>query len=351
MRAAFLVRPGEFEIRDLPRPRIEAGEALIRVKGCAVCGTDLRIFQHGHTKIEFPALIGHEVVGIVEEVSGGAGEGPEAVRRGDRVMVTPGLSCLKCDNCLRGLSCTNRKAIGYHYPGGFAEYLVVPAAGVPRNLFPLPNPLPVGQQPTEYVAAEPLACVLGGIERLGTLPPGGRGLIVGAGTVGVLLAKLLKSEGLGELVLADVSLRKLDLASRFLGEGYALVDSSAGDLRTAVARATGEADFDLVVTACSSPAAQEQSLQVIGTYGKILYFGGLPPDRAVLRFDSNALHYKQASVHGTYGSTLEQNRQAMKLIAGGLVRNLIGACFPLREIARAFQAALEGESLKVLVTP
>jgi L-iditol 2-dehydrogenase len=351
MRAAYLLRPGEFEIKELPRPQIGSGEALIRVTGCAVCGTDLRIFQYGHAKIKFPAVIGHEVIGLVEDLGGGAAEGSEAVRRGDHVMVTPGLSCLKCDNCLRGLSCTDRKSIGYHYPGGFAEYLVVPAAGVPRNLFPLPNPLPPGQEPAEYAVAEPLACVLNGIERLGSLPPGGRGLIIGAGAVGVLLARLLRRKGLGELVLADVSLRKLDLASRFLGEGYVFVDSSVGDLRTVVLEVTGQADFDLVVTACSSPAAQEQSLRVIGTYGKILYFGGLPPDRAEIRFDSNALHYKQASVHGTFGSTLEQNRQAMELIAEGLARNLIGARYPLKEIARGFRAALKGESLKVLITP
>jgi L-iditol 2-dehydrogenase len=167
----------------------------------------------------------------------------------------------------------------------------------------------------------------------------------------VLLARLLRRKGLGELVLADVSGRKLDLAARFLGEGYSFVDNSAADLRGAAIEQTGAADFDLVVTACSSTVSQEQSLQAIGAYGKILYFGGLPPDRGVIRFDSNALHYKRASVHGTYGSTLEQNRRAMELIAGGLTRNLIGPRFPLREINRAFEAALEGEGLKVLITP
>jgi len=116
MKAAYLVKPDKFEIRNVPIPKVKAGEVLIRVLGCAICGTDLRIFQYGHAKIKLPAVIGHEIVGIIEDVDTGVRKKIEPIIVGSKVMVTPGIPCMKCNNCLQGLFCTNKKAIGYHYP-------------------------------------------------------------------------------------------------------------------------------------------------------------------------------------------------------------------------------------------
>jgi L-iditol 2-dehydrogenase len=351
MKAALLTAPGRFEIREVPRPRIEADEVLIRVKACGICGTDLRIFRHGHRKIELPAVIGHEIVGRVEEVGAGIPAGTIDYDPGTMVMVTPGIPCGRCDNCLRGLFCTNKTSIAYHYPGGFAEYLRVPAGGVRSIFFPLPDPLPEGQEPADYTIAEPLACALNGLERLGTIPPGGRGLVVGAGAIGVLLVKLLLRSGLQEVAVADSRAERLARAKRVLPPGIILINNAEEDLAERSAEITDKQGFDALVVACSSPEIQELSLELIGLYGKILYFAGLPPDRQRIRFDSNLLHYKLASVHGTYGSTLYQNRLAMRMIASGFTKGLCDARYPLERISEAFADAAGGRTLKPVIEP
>lgn len=351
MKAAVLVAPGKLEIREIQKPQIHSDEILIRVKACAICGTDLRIYRHGHSKIVLPAVIGHEIVGRVEEVGADFPGEEVGYRRGEMVMVTPGIPCGRCSNCLRGLFCSQKTSIAYHYPGGFAEYLLVPAQGVKTNIFPLPDPLPSGQQPADYTVAEPLACALNGLERLGDIPLGGRGLIVGAGAIGVLLAKLLLRGGLEEVVVADISEEKLKLVKGVLPAGTTVINNAKESLLERGREITGKEGFDIVIVACSSAEVQEQSLELIGLYGKVLYFAGLPPDHPLIRFNSNLLHYKLASVRGTYGSTLYQNRLAMEMIASGFSKGICDSRYPLERISEAFQKACEGKSLKTVIEP
>lgn len=351
MKAAVLVAPGQFEIREIPKPQIKPEEILIRVRACGICGTDLRIYRHGHRKIELPAVIGHEIVGQVEEIGAGIQAEEVDYGPGTMVMVTPGIPCGRCSNCLRGLFCTNKTSIAYHYPGGFAEYLRVPARGVRSIVFPLPDPLPPGQEPADYTIAEPLACALNGLKRLGAVPLGGRGLVVGAGAIGVLLTKLLLRSGLQEVAVADIRAEKLTRAKRVLPPEIIPINNAEEDLAERSGEITEKQGFDAVVVACSSPEIQELSLELIGLYGKILYFAGLPPDQLRIRFDSNLLHYKLASVHGTYGSTLYQNRLAMRMIASGFTKGICDASYPLERISEAFENAAAGRTLKPVIKP
>jgi L-iditol 2-dehydrogenase len=249
------------------------------------------------------------------------------------------------------LFCSHKTSIAYHYPGGFAEYLLVPEQGVRTNIFPLPDPLPLGQEPADYTIAEPLACALNGLERLGNIPLGGRGLVVGAGAIGVLLAKLLLRGRLDHVAVADSSADKLKRVKSILPAGITMINNGEENLLERSREITGKEGFDVVIVACSSPEIQEQSLELIGLYGKVLYFAGLPPNHPRIRFDSNLLHYKLASVRGTYGSTLYQNRLAMEMIASGFTERLCDSRYPLEQISEAFQRAGEGRALKTVIEP
>ncbi|UCF99321.1 MAG: alcohol dehydrogenase catalytic domain-containing protein [Spirochaetaceae bacterium] len=351
MKAAVLVAPGTLEIREVPKPLIKPDEILVHVVACAICGTDLRIFRHGHSSIKLPAIIGHEIVGQVEEVGAKFPVKEVEYGPGTMVMVTPGIPCGRCRNCLRGLFCANKTSIAYHYPGGFAEYLRIPAQGVRSNVFPLPDPLPEGQKPADYTIAEPLACALNGLERLGTLPVGGQGLVVGAGVIGVLLTRLLFKNGLARVAVADISAHRLHRIKDILPADTILINNGNEDLQVRSREITGGEGFDVVVVACSSSEIQEKSLELIGLYGKILYFAGLPPNHPLISFNSNLLHYKLASVRGTYGSILPQNRRAMDLVASGFTDGLCDSRYPLERITEAFQSAAEGRALKCVVEP
>jgi L-iditol 2-dehydrogenase len=351
MKAAVLVAPGKLEIRDTPKPRVGAGEILLCVKACGICGTDLRIYRYGHRKIKLPAVIGHEIVGQIAEVGAEFPAEEVPYGPGDTVMVTPGIPCGRCSNCLRGLFCPNKSSIAYDYPGGFAEYVLIPSKAARTNIFPLPNPLPAVQQPADYTIAEPLACALNGLDQLGRIPLGGRGLIVGAGAIGVLLSKLLVCRGLRHVAMADISAEELKRVKSILPPGTVLINNAEENLQDRSLLYTNNEGFDVVIVACSSPEIQEQSLELIGLYGKILYFAGLPPHRSHIGFNSNLLHYKLASVRGTYGSTLFQNRLAMELIASGFTEGLCDSRYPLDRISEALEAAAGGRALKAVIEP
>jgi L-iditol 2-dehydrogenase len=176
-------------------------------------------------------------------------------------------------------------------------------------------------------------------------------LIVGAGAIGILLAKLLLQAGLKEIAVSDICAEKINRAERVLPAGTTLINNAEDNLRERGAKITDNRGFDIVIIACSSGEMQEQSLEMIGLYGKILFFAGLPPDHPPIHFDSNLLHYKLASVRGTFGSTLDQNRRAMELIASGFTRGLCDSRYPLERITEAFQCAAQGKTLKSVIEP
>ncbi len=347
MKAAYLVAPERLEIQEIDRPKIKDNEVLVKVRACAICGTDLRIYEFGHTKIKYPAIIGHEISGTVEEVGEEVREEIDPIKVGSMVMVTPGIPCMKCENCFRGLFCTNKAAIGYHYDGGFAEYMVVPYEGTKNNIFPLPENI----DPVEFSVSEPLACAINGLERIGDIPINGIGLVIGAGSIGVMLAKLLQARGLSLIMIADINQDKLNQAQGFLGGDYIFINNSKEDLVSATQEITKRKECNIVVVACSSREMQELSLRLVSLYGKILYFAGLPPEDHIIDFDSNLLHYKLLSVFGTYGSTLYHNLLAVKLISSGFTKGIITHHFPLDQIKEAFTFALQGRGLKIIIEP
>jgi L-iditol 2-dehydrogenase len=167
----------------------------------------------------------------------------------------------------------------------------------------------------------------------------------------VLLAKLLLRDGLHQVVVSDISAHRLHRVKDILPAGTILINNGEEDLQVQSEAITSGEGFDVVIVACSSAEIQERSLELIGLYGKILYFAGLPPNHPRIRFDSNLLHYKLASVRGTFGSTLPQNRRAVELIALGFTKGLWDSRYPLERIAEAFERAAEGQTLKSIIEP
>jgi L-iditol 2-dehydrogenase len=119
VQAALLAELGRFEVRDLRDPRPGRGEVLVRVQACGICGSDVRIFRHGHPRIRLPQVLGHEIVGTVAET----GRDANGFRPGDRVAVMPKVPCGVCLYCRRGRGnlCAEGGSFGYQLPGGFAE--------------------------------------------------------------------------------------------------------------------------------------------------------------------------------------------------------------------------------------
>jgi L-iditol 2-dehydrogenase len=344
MKGAILKDIEELEIKEVKVPEPKENEILIKVKSCAICGTDIKVFHHGHKHIVFPRITGHEVSGIVFKV----GKNVKEYKEGDRVAVAPAIPCGKCYYCRKGQQtmCDNLKAIGYHYDGGFAEYMLVPENAVLNGCV---NKIPNNLSFELASIAEPLACVING-QILSRIETGDIVLILGAGPIGILHALLAKINGAGKIILADISEERIKEAE--FTDVY-LVNMSKNDIYEEIKNITDGHMADKVIVAVGSKNAQELSLKLVAKRGSINFFGGLPKESPCIQFDSNLLHYGEFFVVGTHGSTPLHNKIAIELLSSGRINaeKLITHKLPLEKIKDGFEIVENKKGLKVLIIP
>ena len=346
MRVARFYAPGDLRVEEIPTPEPGPGELLMRVRACATCGTDVKIFNFGHHHIVPPRVMGHEVAGEVETL----GEGTQGFSPGDRVQLIAAIPCGECFECKnRSMSiCANQESIGYHYDGGFAEWLVVPAKVLRVKGL---NMIPAGLSFEEAAVTEPLACVLNGQELVG-VGDGDVVVVVGAGPIGCLHVRLARARGASQVVLVEMNGARLRMSSQRV-EPDSAIDASKENAVDAVLKLTDGRGADVIITAAASGAAQEEALQMASRGGRISFFGGLPKDNPVINLDSNVVHYRELTIVGANGSTPAHNAEALRLIASGAVpvKDLITDRLPLDQVLDAIKAVQSGRSIKVVIAP
>jgi L-iditol 2-dehydrogenase len=346
MRVVRYLAPGDVRVEDAPEPTPGPGEVLIRVRNCSACGTDVKIFRFGHHHIVPPRVMGHEIAGEVT----GFGAGVAGWRPGDRVQVIAAIPCARCAECVRGRMtvCPDQESMGYHYDGGFAEFMVVPAKVLAVGGL---NRIPAGLGYAEASLAEPLACVLNG-QNLAGVGTGDVVAVMGAGPIGCLHVRLARARGADRVFLVDVNRERLDLAAALVAPDAAVWGGQA-DVVDAIVRLSDGRGADVVVTATASGAAQEQALRMAARRGRVSFFGGLPRDRPTITLDSNLVHYRELTIVGASGSSPAHNAEALRLIASGAVpvADLITHRLPLARALDAFGIVARGEGIKVTIEP
>jgi L-iditol 2-dehydrogenase len=328
MKAVRLFGIDDLRVVDVPVPEIGSGDVLVRVRAALICGTDVRMLKNG-AKVS-PLTLGHELSGEIAEV----GRGVIGYKPGLRVAVAPNYGCGVCDQCVSGLgqNCSTLRALGIHDDGGFAEYIRVPAFAVAQgNLSPIED----GVSFAAAAIAEPLSCVYNSFERA-RLKLGESVIVIGAGPIGLLHAKLYKLAGAGLVMMSDVNAERL--AACIKDEPSFVAVPSEG-VKDRVMELTRGAGADVVITAAFGLAALN---------GRVIFFGGLPAGKEAVALDTNVIHYKQITVTGTSRQSLAQYRACLNLIARGLidVSSVITRTWPLDGAAAAFGAAVRGEGLK-----
>ncbi|GAB7044793.1 MULTISPECIES: zinc-dependent dehydrogenase [Catenuloplanes] len=338
--------PGDVRFEDMPEPEAGPGEVKIRVRNCSTCGTDVKISKFGHHHIHPPRVMGHEIAGEIVAL----GDGVEGWAEGDRVQVIAAIPCGKCDECKRGRMtiCPNQESMGYHYEGGFAQFMVVPAKVLAVNGL---NRIPEGVSFAEASVAEPLACVLNGQE-LARVGEGDDVVVVGSGPIGCLHVRLAKARGANRVFLVDLNRARLDMAADLVKPDLAIAGEEV-DVVQAVLDATDGRGADVIITAAASGAAQEQALQMVARQGRVSFFGGLPKDKPTVTVDSNLVHYRELTIVGANGSSPAHNAEALRLIATGAVpvADLITHRLPLDGAIDAFGIVARGEAIKVTIEP
>ena len=343
MKAAVFYGPQNVKFENREIPNIDKGAILIRVKYCAICGTDVRIYNFGQANVTPPRITGHELTGIIENI----GSEVEDYQVGDKVLVVPQMTCGKCHYCLQGKSnlCEEVLLFGYSLDGGFAEYIKIPAQAVSRgNVIKLDDTADL----VDATLTEPLSCVINGQEHL-QISIGDEVLIIGAGAIGAMHVALAKAKGAAKIILADVAQDRLELAGK-CGADY-VINSKMVDLMQEVMSLTDGKGVDVAITACSVPIAQSQGLQVLKKGGRISLFAGLPKDHAINPLDMNLVHYREISVYGAYASTIPQHMTAYQLLAKKIVdgKKIITNVLPMEQLVEGFGMVKKGEGLKIVV--
>ncbi|MGI8626179.1 MAG: zinc-dependent dehydrogenase [Geodermatophilaceae bacterium] len=344
MRAAIFHGPGDLRITDAPDPDAPPGGLLLRIHACALCGSDVRTFQHGSSYLSTPWIIGHEIAGEVVAV------GEDCTWRvGDRVQVATAVPCGRCPSCGKGwlTMCERIMAHGFHYPGALAELMPVASEAIAMGAV---NSIPDGLTYEQAAITEPLSCVLNG-QQLVDVRLGDYVVVIGAGPIGCLHVQMARARGATHVTQLEMNPTRLARAKEFGAD--VIVDVNDTDPASVVADVTNERGADVVIVATPTPEAQALAVEIAAVHGRISLFGGLPPSAPTATLNTNRIHYRELMVVGSFTSTPAQNTAALELIASGRIEvgRLLDTVLGLDDVVTGLQLLQRGEALKVAITP
>ena len=335
MKAALFEKPGSFGLvmKDL-RP-LAGDEVLVRVEACGICGTDLHIVE-GSSRSTPPVVLGHEYAGILEDPGKCLDIAP-----GTRVAIDPNISCGSCYYCRRGLVhlCANLRALGVDIDGGMAEFCIVPKGQL--------HVLPPGMTADAGALIEPLSCAIHGLDRA-QIRSGDSVVILGGGTVGLIMLQLVKNAGAATVILVEPLEHKRLLATR-LGADTVL-DPAEDDIKGRVLQETGEG-ADVVIECAGRGETMQLSLQ-LARRGGIVEFFGVCPIGVTVPVEPNLVYFRELTIVGSYVNPHTFTRAAV-LLNSGIVKMeaLMIGHFPLDGVHDAFAALREGKTLKSIIHP
>jgi L-iditol 2-dehydrogenase len=386
MHAAVFYAPGDIRVnrkicsdigennheqRNITKKEERIRGVLVRVKACAVCGYDVRVYRNGHPKVTPPIILGHEICGQIDTdvcvttttPLDHIGEGIEreegythTIKSGSRVAVCPIIPCLNCIYCHyeQYNLCVNLKEIGSSVNGGFAEFVRIPKEVIKiGGLVPIPDNI----SDEEASLLEPLACCLNGVSHLGEIVRKDKQntvAIIGDGPVGLLHLQLLQRLNVAKTMVIGRMPQRIQKA-KSMGADATVLFSNDDDINDTMQDALDFTDgigFNVIIVTTSNPSALHLALKIAGKNSKINIFAGMPKwtDKALL-LDPNLLHYNQISITGSFSSTPSLLQQATKLVANKEIdlSKIISHRYCLQNINEAMVATEKYYGLRVVI--
>ncbi len=303
MRAAIWHGPRQISVEETPRPEACSDELLLRVAFAGICGSELSGYL-GQSSLRHPPLImGHEFVGIVEQVGNAVGD----FALGDRVTVNPMVPDGTCAMCRNGHEhlCLNRSLIGAHRPGAFAEYVAAPAKACYR--------LPETIDNLTGTLVEPLACAVRAV-RLAEVTVGGRVLILGAGPIGLLALTVARRAGATVIAISDVNPARLAVAREW-GATHT-INPREQDLAAIIGAATDGLGCDAAIDAVGLPMTRQQAIGAVRAGGRVIFLGLHEDETSV---PANTIVRSEITIQGSFCYTQANFTTALRLLQTSLV--------------------------------
>ena len=343
MKALLLSEYKKLELTDLPRPQPGAGEVLVKVAACGICGSDVHGYDGTSGRRIPPIVMGHEAAGIIAET----GPGVSGFKNGDRITFDSTVYCGECDFCRKGQVnlCDFRQVVGvscgdYRRYGAFAEYVVVPQ----RILYHLPDSLSF----PEAAMLEAVSVALHAV-RVTEMCGGETALVIGAGMIGLLTLQAALAAGAGRVMIADVDATRLKMAKE-MGADEALHLSGA-ELIAEIMRLTAAKGADVVLEAVGRNETISAAIDSVRKGGTVTLIGNITPE---IKLPLQKVVSREIRLQGTAASAGEYP-EAIKLMTAGKIRvkPLISAVSPLDEGPRWFERLYSHEPnlMKVVLTP
>jgi L-iditol 2-dehydrogenase len=345
MRAVVFHGQEDVRVERIPVPPCGAEELRVRVEACAICGSDLKTYHSGNPRMKPPMTIGHEFTGVVETV----GASVRGFTPGERIVMATSIACGECAYCRKGWTnlCVSLTPMGFSYPGGMAEYVVVPPLGV-RNGHVVK--VPPGLEPRHACLAEPVSCAVNAAEIL-AIGPGDTVVVIGAGPLGIMNLFVARELGAARTILAQRAGRRLELARQF--DCDRLVDMTGEDLGEVVREETGGLGADVVIVAAPAADVQAQAVNLVRKRGRVSLFASLPVGRNILEVDSRKIHYGELAIYGASDSTARHVARALEILqkASFPRKALASHVLPFEDFHRAIEIMSAREGMRVVLTP
>ena len=341
MKSLFYVGERMMELRDIPRPDLKAGQYLIRVRGNGICGSDFEGYMGKTGRRTPPMIMGHEVSGIIEEVPSGG-----KFKKGERVVVFPKPFCGVCDFCKKGMVnvCPAGICMGVMSANGsMTEYIAVDE----KYLIPFSSTLSFN----EAAMTEPLAVAFRSVQKISDreIEEAEYCMVIGAGTIGLLVVALLKLRGAKNVIVSDATQFRLETARKMKADHT--INSREVDFLETVKQITNGKLCDFAIEAVGIAATAANSLDCLRIGGTAVWIGNA---QKMVEVNMQKIVTTELTIRGNYVYDLQGFRESLKLLEEKRIdiAPLMTNVYPLSDGVKAFRDLennRDGKMLKVFL--
>lgn len=335
MKALECTRPGKLEYKEIARPVLKKGQAIIRIRNIGVCGTDLHAYEGTQPFFEYPRILGHELSGELADIDGAPG-----FNKGETVTFLPYLNCGHCIACRNGKTncCVNLKTCGVHIDGGMTEYYSVPSRLLLHSQ---------GLTLEELAVVEPLSIGAHGIRRA-AVQAGEFVLVMGAGPIGLAALQIAGLKG-ANLIVMDQNAHRLNFCGEVLGLSH-IIDVREGKMKDQLLEITSGDMPAVVIDATGNRKAINTGLSYLAHGGRYILIG---LQKEEINLSHPEFHKREATLMSSRNATRADFEEVILYIQkkmldpGAFITNRV----KFSQVARDFSRWLDpaGNTIKVMI--